>query len=139
VRPMAGRRGAPARSLSAVFGGPHDAGWRENSDMRYDPSTGPDPTEWRELDEQERIAVVKRYHKRADVRVPNMRLHAIAHAVVEAQLAEGHAPACGRARSSLRKGTLQLAMLSVDSRLAVWTDTRPSMLSGQFSCGMCSR
>jgi hypothetical protein len=58
--------------------------------MRYDPAVGPDPTEWLELDDGERVVVVRQYHKRARERAGNPELHAIIHATVETQLAEGH-------------------------------------------------
>jgi hypothetical protein len=58
--------------------------------MRYDPTVGPDPTEWLRLDDGERVLVVRQYHKRAKQRAGNAELHAIIHAAVETQLAEGH-------------------------------------------------
>ena len=58
--------------------------------MRYDPSVGPDPRGWLELDEGERVLLVRQYHKRAKERAGNPELHAIIHATVETQLAEGH-------------------------------------------------
>jgi len=61
--------------------------------MRYDPAVGPDPKEWLELDEGERTLVVRQYHKRARLRSGNAEAHAIIHAAVETQLAEGHADA----------------------------------------------
>jgi hypothetical protein len=57
--------------------------------MRYDPAVGPDPTEWLELDEGERVVVVRQYHKRARERAGSPELHAIIHVTVETQLAEG--------------------------------------------------
>jgi hypothetical protein len=56
---------------------------------RYDPLSGPDPTEWLGLDELSRIDLVTEYHRRKKVRLPNRRLHATFHVVVENQLAEG--------------------------------------------------
>jgi len=58
--------------------------------MRYDPAVGPDPTEWLELDDGERVVVVRQYHKRASQRAGSLELHAIIHVTVETQLAEGH-------------------------------------------------
>lgn len=58
--------------------------------MRYDPAVGPDPREWLELDEAERIAAVRQYHKKARLRSGSAEAHAIIHAAVETQLAEGH-------------------------------------------------
>jgi hypothetical protein len=56
---------------------------------RYDPLSGPDPTEWLGLDELSRIDLVTEYHRRKKERLPNRRLHATFHVVVENQLAEG--------------------------------------------------
>jgi hypothetical protein len=57
--------------------------------QRYDPLRAPDPKEWLELDEQERIDLVQDYHRRARIRLPNAKLHATIHAIVEAQIALG--------------------------------------------------
>jgi Domain of unknown function (DUF1841) len=54
---------------------------------RYDPLEAPDPEEWLELDEQERIDLVRSYHRRAGISPPNEKLHATMHAIVEAQIA----------------------------------------------------
>ncbi len=55
----------------------------------YDPLVAPDPTEWLATDEGERIAVVVEYHRHARVKLPNHRLHAAIHVVVENQVAMG--------------------------------------------------
>jgi hypothetical protein len=57
--------------------------------QRYDPLEAPDPEEWLELDEQEQIDLVRDYHHRARIRLPNEKLHATLHAIVEAQIALG--------------------------------------------------
>ena len=57
--------------------------------MRYDPTIGPDPTVWLDLDELERIELVLRQHKRAGEQSGSLRAHAAIHAAVETQLAEG--------------------------------------------------
>jgi hypothetical protein len=49
----------------------------------------PDPEEWLELDEQERIDLVRDYHRGARIRVPNALVHATLHAIVENQIALG--------------------------------------------------
>ena len=72
---------------------------------RYDPSQTPDPTEWLELDEQERILLVEQYHRRARVDLPNVKLHATIHVVVENQLASMDEPVV-RALARLLKDRL---------------------------------
>jgi hypothetical protein len=57
----------------------------------YDPLVGPDADDWLSLDEQERIDAVMDFHRRARIRLPNAKVHAVAHAVVENQIAEGDA------------------------------------------------
>jgi hypothetical protein len=52
----------------------------------------PDPAEWLDTDEQERIALVIDYHRRARIKVPNMQLHGVFHVIVENQIALGEAP-----------------------------------------------
>src|SRR5438132_12245991 len=56
---------------------------------RYDPQHARDPEAWLALDEAERTALVLQYHRRARVRLPNARLHATIHVVVENQVALG--------------------------------------------------
>jgi len=57
--------------------------------MRYDPLEAPDPTSWAEIGEDERIMLVEAYHRRAGDQVPNAKVHAIAHVLVENQAAMG--------------------------------------------------
>ena len=61
--------------------------------MRYDPDKPVDAAEWLELDEAEQQLAVERYHKRARVHLPSPRMHAIIHAAIETQVAQGHAAA----------------------------------------------
>jgi hypothetical protein len=56
---------------------------------RYDPLKAPDPEEWLALDEQERIDLVRDYHRRARIQLPDATLHAVVHAIVENQIALG--------------------------------------------------
>ena len=56
---------------------------------RYDPHVSPAPEEWLALDEQERIDLVEDYHRRARIRLPRAKAHAIIHAVIENQIALG--------------------------------------------------
>ena len=56
---------------------------------RYDPLKAPASDEWLALDESERVALVKSYHRRARVVLPNVRAHATFHAIVESQAALG--------------------------------------------------
>jgi len=55
----------------------------------YDPLVAPDPDEWLSLDEQERLILVEDHHSEAGVELPNEKLHAVLHAIVENQIAEG--------------------------------------------------
>jgi hypothetical protein len=57
--------------------------------MHYDPEIAPDPKLWLDLDEQERIRLAKKYHAAARIKVPNAEAHALFHAIVENQIAEG--------------------------------------------------
>jgi hypothetical protein len=62
--------------------------------VKYDPDIAPDPARWLDSDEEARAHAIREYHKQA--RQPagqNPNLHAAIHAVVENQLAEGHAAA----------------------------------------------
>src|SRR5262245_9869194 len=68
---------------------------------RYDPAEAPDPAEWLALDESERMELVRKYHRRNRIKLPNLDAHALAHTVIENQLAEG-LPAAKNALARLR-------------------------------------
>jgi hypothetical protein len=57
---------------------------------RYDPLIAPDPLHWLALSEDERTELVLKHHRRAKKKLPNARMHAAMHVMVENQLAEGH-------------------------------------------------
>ena len=59
--------------------------------MRYEANEQPHSQIWLELDESERIDAVMDYHRRTRVKLENPELHAIAHVVVENQVALGEA------------------------------------------------
>ncbi len=54
---------------------------------QYDPKLAPNPDEWLELDEQERILLVEQHHRLARDKLPNLTAHAIFHTIVENQIA----------------------------------------------------
>jgi hypothetical protein len=56
--------------------------------LEYDPDHAPPPQEWLSLDEQERFRLAEDYHRRRGVVAPDMKAHAIFHAIVENQIAE---------------------------------------------------
>jgi hypothetical protein len=55
----------------------------------YDPDVAPDPTAWLALDEQERIQLAEAHHRAARIKLPNAKVHAVFHAIVENQIADG--------------------------------------------------
>jgi hypothetical protein len=57
--------------------------------QRYDPLREPAAKEWLEMEELERIALVQTYHQKAGIRVPNAKVHATFHVIVENQVALG--------------------------------------------------
>ena len=57
--------------------------------QRYDPLNAPDPQQWLLLDEKERLGLVEDYHRQARVELPNAKVHAVAHVIVENQIALG--------------------------------------------------
>jgi hypothetical protein len=59
--------------------------------MQYDAIEQPDPESWLELDETERVDLVINYHRRIGVQLETPELHAMAHVVVENQVALGEA------------------------------------------------
>jgi hypothetical protein len=60
----------------------------------YDPETAPDPAEWLGLSEMERIRVAQNFHLSARIKLPNTKVHAVIHAIVENQVATGFGPTC---------------------------------------------
>ena len=59
--------------------------------MYYEANEQPHSEIWLELDETERIDAVMDYHHRTGVKLENPELHAMAHVVVENQVALGEA------------------------------------------------
>ena len=55
----------------------------------YNPARSPDPAHWSALSEEERIDLVLAHHRRAGVHLPNAKLHALTHVVVENQVLLG--------------------------------------------------
>ena len=58
----------------------------------YEPDVPPDPAEWLALDEQERIQLAEAHHRAARIKLPNVKVHAVVHAIIENQIAEGLDP-----------------------------------------------
>jgi hypothetical protein len=56
---------------------------------RYDPLAPPDPKTWLALDEHLRIVLAQAYHRRARIRLPNAKVHAVFHVIIENQIAMG--------------------------------------------------
>ena len=55
----------------------------------YDPLNAPDPDDWQSMGEDECMMLVTEYHRQAGVELPNERIHAAVHVVVENQIALG--------------------------------------------------
>ena len=53
----------------------------------HDPLDAPDPDEWLPLNDHERLMLVIDHHRQAGVELPNERVHAVVHVVVENQIA----------------------------------------------------
>jgi hypothetical protein len=60
--------------------------------LDYDPLEDPDPEQWLMMDEQQRIDLVMEYHQVAGISLPNEKLHAALHAIVENQIADEELP-----------------------------------------------
>ena len=55
----------------------------------YDPNQAPDPQQWLALSETKRIELVRRFHRRSHIQLPNELVHATFHVIVENQIALG--------------------------------------------------
>jgi len=71
--------------------------------MQYDADEQPDPDVWLGLDETERLDLVSDYHRRTGVELETPELHAMAHVVVENQVALGEATSVPEALDRLIK------------------------------------
>ncbi len=56
---------------------------------KYDPVKAPKPEEWNELNDEQRLNLIKAYHKEAGIKNDNEGLHAGLHLIVESQIAMG--------------------------------------------------
>src|SRR5215510_9863881 len=87
----------------------------------YNPELAPEPREWLELHEDERLVLVEEYHRIARIPLPRKarRLHATIHMVVENQLALNDEPVL-RALERLKKEGLTRhdAVHAIGSRVA---------------------
>jgi len=73
--------------------------------MIYDPYQPPDPDEWLELPEMDRITLVLDYHQGTKEELPNPTVHAAIHATVENQIALGdEIPVKAKLLSLMREG-----------------------------------
>jgi len=60
--------------------------------LDYDPLEDPDPEQWLMMDELQRIDLVMEYHQVAGISLPNEKLHATLHVIVENQIADEGLP-----------------------------------------------
>ena len=59
--------------------------------LQYDPHEHINSDAWLALDELERLQLVRRYHRKQRIRLPNETIHAVVHVIVENQVALGDA------------------------------------------------
>jgi hypothetical protein len=87
---------------------------------RYNARRAPNPREWLGLDEAERLLRVEQYHRKVAAELPNRRLHASIHVVVENQIALGDETPVGRTVDRLMREGLDRheAIHAVGSMLA---------------------
>ncbi|MBN1660867.1 MAG: hypothetical protein JXA93_20900 [Anaerolineae bacterium] len=73
--------------------------------MKYNPMVAPDPEQWLNSDEEEKLQAVLRYHKRARIQLPNATVHAAVHSTIENQVAMGdETPVAAKVRELMRDG-----------------------------------
>ena len=68
---------------------------------RYDPNRAPEPAKWLELDEEERIVLIERFHRKLPEHAQSLKAHASVHAAVETQLALNDPPSAREALTRL--------------------------------------
>jgi hypothetical protein len=93
----------------------------------YDPNRAPNPQAWQALDDDQRRELVEAYHRRAGIALPNARVHAMFHVIVEDQLLADDPPEVRRALTRLGKQGLDRheALHAIGSALAgqMWDAT----------------
>lgn len=70
----------------------------------YNPESAPEPESWLELDEQERILLVEKYHRLERIKLPNLTMHALFHTIVENQIASNLEPVVGAVERLMKEG-----------------------------------
>ena len=78
---------------------------REIGMRKYNPDKDPDPADWLRADESARIELIRAYHRARRLTMPKEKAHAVVHATVETQLAQG-LPAVTGALARLRESGL---------------------------------
>src|SRR4051812_21112742 len=75
---MPGTRAGPGRGPGPgmTHGAPMDDD-EHDDEYQYDPLVAPVPEEWIELDESERIWLIRDYHRRAGIALPDSDMHAM--------------------------------------------------------------
>ena len=72
---------------------------------KYDPDRAQDEASWSARTEGERITLVQDHHRRAGVRLPNAKLHALTHVTVENQILLGdETPVAATLERLMREG-----------------------------------
>jgi hypothetical protein len=73
--------------------------------MKYDADGKWDVREWSSLSEEEQLNLVVDYHRREDIELPDERVHAVFHVIVERQVSLGDEfPAAAKLEDLLREG-----------------------------------
>ena len=70
----------------------------------YDPLDEPEPQLWLATGEQQRIDLVSAYHRRAGISLPNDKVHAVIHVIVENQIADDELPVRRTAQRLMSEG-----------------------------------
>lgn len=70
----------------------------------YDPELAPNATAWLALDEGQRIQLAEAHHRIARIKLPNLKAHAVFHAIVENQIAGGLEPVIRAMERLAREG-----------------------------------
>ena len=108
----------------------------------YDPYEAPDPDEWLEIDEGERVALVSIYHENEDeedFEEDSLQVHSVVHTVVENQVALGDEYPVKQTLARLMDEGLSRhdAIHAVGSVLAtyMWQMGRGEISSEEFTSG----
>ena len=100
---------------------------------KYDPDRAPDPARWLAEDEQQRISIIERYHRRQRIDNERPQAHAIMHLIVENQIALGdELPVAATIERLVRDGLSRHEAIHAVASVLAWHMTQAMQTTEDF-------